>query len=630
MKKKLLSVVAISALLAGGLSLLASCNSGNNKSNGGDESSQKVSGKFTVSYTQSEDYEVSGLKEEYAPGETVTFTVTVKNSGKEISSVRFNNQKITPNTDGSYSFVMPEDNVSLRITLGDKVEPVLATSFSGITMVGQTITISATIDEIPVSDFTITVKSGANLVTVNGKQVTLNAVGTVTFEISATQAGQSLKKELNITIFPSEETYGVDIAYDDHEPMTGIETSTATNLGKLVINSNDGGDIINYSYNKANNQYTMDYANGWTFHSVQLFYRLPYAVSGDSYHLAWDFISDVAGKMTINGQVIDVQSGANYVSLDITQGSGALVSIQFGVNGTEDLLSGSQIKFSPFRLYDNDKTHVYYHVTFANGNEILKDIYVRSGKTVEAPAFDPGDEYFYGGFYDGETPYLSSTAVTKDCAFVANLVKKTAENTVHVTIKVGGKTIRVLDVLKNSAMLLPADLDIGFGRKVVGYFTDAAFTQAYNLDTPVTADFDLYIKVRIQFEATYTHNFSFQEQWIFYNDDGSARIHFTGRGLSDSWHIQANFDKSVPIGETGKTYTISFVYSMNVAGARYQIYDGNSYGAGNFEIGNNLSGSITYDGGTLKNGRYLTFEFGSIENGADVEFVLHDIQLTVA
>ena len=210
------------------------------------------------------------------------------------------------------------------------------------------------------------------------------------------------------------------------------------NRGKIITCGVDGGTISSLTYNASKDEYTMNYSNGWQFWSVQLFFDLPYAEQGDTYHFAWDVNSDVAGQMTISGHAVDLQQGDNYINFDVTQGSGALISIQFGVNGGTNL-GGEVLKFSPFRLYDADAAHKYHHVTFVNGTETLKDIYVRDGKTVVAPEVTVTGNYLFQGFFEGTTPYQTGLAVTKDYAFVASIVEKSAENTKHVTIKLGSK-----------------------------------------------------------------------------------------------------------------------------------------------------------------------------------------------
>ena len=110
---------------------------------------------------------------------------------------------------------------------------------------------------------------------------------------------------------------------------------------------------------------------------------------------------------------------------------------------------------------------------------------------------------------------------------------------------------------------------------------------------------------------------------------GAVTITFNGWGAT-GWYVQANFDKSVPVGEAGKQYTITFTYSINVEGGTYQIYDGNSIGAGSLEVGTNKVGSITYEGGSIGTGRKLTFELGGTPLDQQCVFTLSDIVLTIA
>lgn len=633
MKRKLLSVVAIGALLAGGLSLLASCNSNNNPS-GGDATSQKENVPYTVTCAKSDDYSVTGLKESYLEGETVTFTVSVTNSAKLLKNVKLGKSTtLTPNANGEYSFAMPAENVTIYVNLSDVVVPVLTASYTGLTRVGQTLAITSQIDNVNNDTFTVTAKSGASLVEINGHNVILKAAGAVVLEISATKDSYNLKAELSFRIYEDESALGANIAYDDFNAHSGNEDGAKLNKGTIIYWSGDGGDIHSFVYNKTTGKYTVDFTNSdWAFYGVQMFYEVPYVEAGDSYRFVWEVNSDAAGKITISGQQIDIVAGDNYIAVDVTKGSGALISIQLGTitDGVHACVPATKLVFSPFRMYDLDKAHVYHHVTFTNGNEVLKDIYVRDGKTVAAPAVNPDSTHIFEGFYDGETKFLSTAPVTADHNYQARMVEKTPENTKYVTLKRGSVELAKIEVLKGASLLIPEDFDAGFGRKIVGYYLDAAFTQPYNIDDPVNADFDLYLKTRIEYEATYSHNMigGSPDTWFTYEDDGTVVTSLNGPSAADSWNIQCNFNKSVPIGVSGEHYTIRFVYSMNVEGGRYHIYDGNSYGANNLEVGNNLQGTLEYDGGVLKPSRYFTFELGS--TSGSVVFKLHDISVTKA
>ena len=603
MKKKLISVVAAAALMMGGVSALVACGN-NNQSKEVTPSSQQTASKYAVSVKISDEDKnfvtVSGLKEEYAPGETVTFVVTLNSASKKINAVRVNNEKINAGNDGSYSFVMPNEETTIRITLSDVVEPVLAASYTGQPIVGETLTISATIDGSNATDFTVTAKTGANLVTITGKQVKLNAAGSVVLEVAASKDGFNLKKELAITVSNPETDLGTNIAYDDHAPAAGIEGSANENRGKIITCAVDGGSINSLNYNAANDQYTLSYGNGWNFWSVQLFYSLPYSQAGETYHLRWDVESDVAGQIQLSGQKISLQAGANHIAIDITQGSGALFSLQLGVmNGEEHVvLQGATLKFSSFRLYDADSTHQYHKVTFKNGNDTIREIYVRDGKTVSIPTVTPPQGYAFVGFFDGENELTADALITADHTYVAKIIEMKEDETKHVTIKNGDTTVKVIDVLQGYALIVPEDLDFGFGRHLVGLYQDAGFQTPYNLSTKVDSDLVLYAKVRIQYDATFTNSGDLgnviPNEWISYGNDGSVTLTFNGWGVTDKWYVQANFDKSLPRGDAGKTYVISFTYSINQEGGGAQIYDGNTIDNIGLEKGDLQTGSLTY------------------------------------
>ena len=73
----------------------------------------------TVTVAASEEYKVSGLEASYVAGDTVTFGVRAVNAAKEVSSVKMGETELTPIDDNLYSFVMPDADVTLTVTLAD-------------------------------------------------------------------------------------------------------------------------------------------------------------------------------------------------------------------------------------------------------------------------------------------------------------------------------------------------------------------------------------------------------------------------------------------------------------------------------------------------------------------------------
>lgn len=630
MKKKILSVVAIGALLLSGLTALSACNNGNNSK--GDSINQKTS--FQVTYTANADYEVTGLKESYTEGETVTFKINLKNNLKQIASVKVMRKRIRANDQGEYSFEMPADNVSIDIELADVDLPELFAFYTGNTMVGETLSFTTKIDFADNADFTIAAKTGANLVTINGHQVQLLAVGTVVLEISATKDGQNLKTSVTLDIFENEAGLGTNIAYHTKEVKSGAESLASSFAGTWISWAGDGGSISSFAYNATSGHYELSYSAGWAFYSVQLFYALPYAQANDSYKVRWEVESDAAGIVQINGRQVNLKQGSNLLGFDVTQGNGATISMQMGyMNGSEHtpLTDGTSLKFKPVRIYDTDTTHNYNHVTFSLDGTVLRDIYVREGQKVEAPEVAAQQGKVFTGFFDGDAEFDASVAPTKDANYTAKYVAKTMENTCEVTLMLGSNELTKLDVFKGKKLIIPGDLKYGFGQKLKGLYRDSAFTQAFSLDSAISEDLVLYVKTQVDFESTYVNDgglgYQIPSSWKTYNDDGSITLSFLGWGRTDKWHIQANFTDSLIRGQLGESYTITFVYSINQEGADAQVYDGNTLDMANLNVGERQTASVTYEGGEHAGDFKLTFEFGSIDLDAAVVFTLHSIAI---
>lgn len=76
---------------------------------------------YNITYTASEDYTVTNLATKATKGTKVTFNIAVNDENKELSSIKANDVDCTLEEDGSYSFVMPEGDVAITITLQTKV-----------------------------------------------------------------------------------------------------------------------------------------------------------------------------------------------------------------------------------------------------------------------------------------------------------------------------------------------------------------------------------------------------------------------------------------------------------------------------------------------------------------------------
>ena len=76
---------------------------------------------YNITYTASEDYTVTNLATKATKGTKVTFNIAVNDENKELSSIKANDVDCTLEEDGSYSFIMPEADVAIAITLQTKV-----------------------------------------------------------------------------------------------------------------------------------------------------------------------------------------------------------------------------------------------------------------------------------------------------------------------------------------------------------------------------------------------------------------------------------------------------------------------------------------------------------------------------
>lgn len=76
---------------------------------------------YNITYTALEDYTVTNLATKATKGTKVTFNIAVNDENKELSSIKANDVDCTLEEDGSYSFVMPEGDVAIAITLQTKV-----------------------------------------------------------------------------------------------------------------------------------------------------------------------------------------------------------------------------------------------------------------------------------------------------------------------------------------------------------------------------------------------------------------------------------------------------------------------------------------------------------------------------
>ncbi len=75
---------------------------------------------YHIATSSDEGYEITDLSAtEAKAGDTITFKVNVTDSTKKVDSVKYNEIAITPNDDGTYSFLMPGADVEINVILKD-------------------------------------------------------------------------------------------------------------------------------------------------------------------------------------------------------------------------------------------------------------------------------------------------------------------------------------------------------------------------------------------------------------------------------------------------------------------------------------------------------------------------------
>lgn len=254
-KKRLLSVVAISAFLSLGVVTLAGCD--------GDRITQGET--YTVNYNQSSDFTVSGLNSSYKEGASVTFTVTVTNSEKEIDTVTVNDSTIT-GSNGTYSFSMPAANVTIQINLKDKETQTdtheLTATVTGSVIEGSTFSLLVYFDgSLLTSGYTIT--SESSLVRIEGTSIYAVSEGEATLTITYVYEDETYSTTVNVTIEDNNiMTIAEAKAAADDTFVTVRGVVTATSGTSAYISDSTGGIFIyNWSYN---NQDTAIVNKSWT------------------------------------------------------------------------------------------------------------------------------------------------------------------------------------------------------------------------------------------------------------------------------------------------------------------------------------------------------------------------------
>ena len=228
---------------------------------------------YNISYTASEDYTVTNLATKATKGTKVTFNIAVNDENKELSSIKANDVDCTLEEDGSYSFVMPEGDVAIAITLQTKVNLNLSiTSDKQSYKEGDgAAVLQATFgdDQVEGATYVWDGTDAKDVGVVNpfadddSKQYfTPTNVGKGTVKVTATVNGKEYKASLNITV---EADYTKYIEIKTADAMIELLNKKDTVNGKYCLGANIdlGGMQVNGRANNSTFVGTID-GRGYT------------------------------------------------------------------------------------------------------------------------------------------------------------------------------------------------------------------------------------------------------------------------------------------------------------------------------------------------------------------------------
>ena len=140
---------------------------------------------------------------------------------------------------------------------------------------------------------------------------------------------------------------------NDNAPITNGNEEAALNSPDTWIEWHDQGWVnANVTMTEcvvdASGALKLTYsATGSNWFAVQLFKQYSTCVTGKAYKLTLNIQSSVAGKMTICGQVVELQEGSNSFTITFTQEANkATLRIQFGIESPASMIAGGTFTLS--------------------------------------------------------------------------------------------------------------------------------------------------------------------------------------------------------------------------------------------------------------------------------------------
>lgn len=501
MNKRLIPFIAIAALLG-------SCGESENTSSntdGGKTDTSEVQ-KYTVTYSKSTDYTVTGLNESgYAEGEKVEFSVNVTNALKEIDKVIVSGTTLVPTAEGKYSFTMTAKNVQIAITLKDKAGAKVAvlTADNNTPKVGDTVTFTLKLDNVAVeTGVTLTATTGAELVEITGTKVKCNAIGSVTIKATATVDGFDYEKELTLTIQEGVQItsiatiQGTEPTYNEGNSVN--YESLVTIEARVVSLTAEGSAFV---YDGTGTMYIFD-KNAAKVASVGDYIRVTgtpsrYKPKGKEaywWQMPWNGTGYEIAKLTDHAEIAlpelktftetdlnayaPASGSVNYVKFTGKYVlSGSFKNIYIGAstkdlsyNGTEELVDGLTYNFEGFLAEAKSGTHVTFYATKVEVGQMdpVTSVTIANGETAEVKV---------GAKLELNASVLPATAdprvtwssndETKATVSEDGVVTGVAEGTATITVTTTGKdaegnakTATITINVKAAEVINPSDLKL--------------------------------------------------------------------------------------------------------------------------------------------------------------------------
>ena len=167
-----------------------------------------------------------------------------------------------------------------------------------------------------------------------------------------------------------------------------------------------------------------------------------------------------------------------------------------------------------------------YNVTFLSDGAVVKKTVAKSGASVSVPnavkkEYDLSGWTAESGDYTNVQQDITVNAVWSKSRFNVNFIGDGIEKTISVKAKETAPALK--------------DEEGALGRQIVGYYTDAAFTQVFDIaNTAITQDTNVYVKLSdyVYFNGAMISKFTGGNATKTLNADGTATIGGDKNGLS--------------------------------------------------------------------------------------------------